>query len=89
MIWLIFTALACAADAWTTDRLIKAGGIEVISKWLVGARPSTFTCWFVFFLLPVTACAIVVYKTQWDVLVLIVGLLRGWYAWRNWQFIKE
>lgn len=81
---LILVALACAADAYTTDHLIKRGGHEKIAAWLVGEYPSTGECWAVFFGLPVTVVAwgLQVAPAVWP-LALVLAALRGYFAVRN------
>lgn len=87
MIYLLITALCCAFDAWTTDRIVKAGGVEVVSKWLVGSRPDTARCWLAFFVLPVLICAVAVYNLpeDWDVCILGLAAVRMYYAVRNFR----
>lgn len=81
---LTLVALACAADAHTTNRLIKRGGHEKVAAWLVGKYPSTLTCWLTFFVLPVgvVAWGLQVAPAVWP-LAIVLALLRAYFAIRN------
>lgn len=84
MIVLLFVAAACAADAYTTDHLIKRGGREKVSAWLMGAHPSRHTVWATLFGLPVLAIGVALYAVPavWPVALPVVAL-RGYFAVRN------
>lgn len=61
MIALIALTLACAVDALSTVALIRRGGSEAMSAWIIGTQPPPWRVWMVVFALPVLAGVAVVW----------------------------
>lgn len=90
MIYVILFAIASLADAISTIVLIRAGGVEKWSAWLVGKNPSPIRCVIAFFALPtsVIAYAVWLYPQLW-VVAIIGALWRSIAVANNVQVIRD
>jgi len=88
MIALLALALACAADAISTLRFLRAGTAhEALSAWIIGKHPKPWAVWAWVFVAPVAASAAVLHlwPTAWWAIGL-AAVARGVTAWRNFRF---
>lgn len=88
IIALIVLVLGCTADAISTSQLIKRGGYEMVSAWVIGYHLSDFKIWAWVFGMPISLFLLNWYflpevfeKYSW--MWIIVGLIRFVYAYRN------
>ena len=81
---LMFAALACALDALSTVQLIRRGGRESWSAWIIGEYPSPARIWGWVFVFPVALVAELLHFAPdlWWV-AYAIGVLRIGVAWRN------
>lgn len=84
---LIVFALAAAADARSTDLVIRRGGREGWAAWLIGKHPSRTRCWLALFVAPTSAMAALLYADPgfWFVPALY-AIVRVAVARKNWTF---
>lgn len=76
--------LACSADVVTTLAVLRRGGYEVGSAWIIGAHPAAWKVVLWVGVLPVTVGALMLW--QWPIVwpaLLAAAAWRGYCAWRN------
>ena len=83
---LIVFALAAAADARSTDLVIRRGGREGWAAWLIGKHPSRARCWLTLFVVPTAAMAALLYADPgfWFI-PLFYAVVRVFVARKNWR----
>lgn len=87
---LIVFALAAAADARSTDLVIRRGGREGWAAWLIGKHPSRARCWLTLFVVPTAAMALLLRTNPslWWIPA-IYALIRFVVARRNWGLVRS
>lgn len=87
MIALAILALACLADAYSTNAVLKRGGYEKGAAWLVGKHPKPATVWLVIGAMPIACGWLIVqaFPGVHTVLLLALAAWRGYNAYRNFR----
>lgn len=86
---LFVVIVACALDALSTIALIRRGGREAVSAWVIGGHPTPRAVWAWVFAFPVAVTALVLHWAP-DVWLLahVVAAIRLFFAARNHRLMR-